>query len=174
MKALVVFCALVMAAAIGGAAEKKAKSAAGAKVVPHKQLQTLLPQMPGWTRGEPQGETIIEEVTLSRVQAEYIKGENSLTFEIIDTAMNKDLLAEMRELTKPGYSQKLPAGYVKATTIRGYPATEEWTPEARNGYLSALVSDRFVVKVSGSYVPSLETIRSGIEAFDFQKLAALK
>jgi hypothetical protein len=58
--------------------------------------------------------------------------------------------------------------------MRGCPATEEWTPEAKNGYLSALVSDRFVVKVAGSYVSSLETIRSGIEAFDFQKLAALK
>jgi hypothetical protein len=167
--------AFLAATALGAADKKKsAPRSAGGKVVSHERLQALLPDMPGWKRGEVQGETVVEDMSLSRVQTEYEKGESSLGFEIMDTMMNKDLLAELRPLIKAGYSEKRDDGYTKATTIRGFPATEEWTPEAKNGYISVLVADRFVVKVTGSSVPNVQTIRTAIEAIDLPKFAALK
>jgi hypothetical protein len=167
---------MLLAAAICGAAEKAKPSprAASVKVVPHEKLQALLPQLPGWTRGEVQGETVVQDTPISRVHVSYDRDVSSLDFEIMDTLMNKDLLAELRTLIKAGYNQKRNDGYTKATMVKGFPATEEWTTEPRNGYISVLVAERFVVKVTANTVMNVDVMRKAVEAVDLQKLAALK
>jgi hypothetical protein len=174
MNALRLFPVALLLATAWGASQPSKSAASTGKVVPHERLQALLPQLPGWTRGNVQGETVVEDTPISRIQVSYEKGESSLSFEIMDTAKNKDLLAELRLLIKPGYSEKRDNGYTKATEVRRFPATEEWTNEARNGYISVLVAERFVVKVTGEYVPNVDTIRKAVEAVDLEKLAALK
>lgn len=172
MKALAVF-SLVLLVATGFAADGKVKKGA-AKVVSHVKIQALLPQMPGWSRGEVHGETVNDDPPIARVHVSYEKAESQLAFEIMDTVMNKDLLSEMREKTKPGYSEKSSLGFTRATTVKGFPAVEEWTPEAKNGYVSVLVAERFTVAVTGSFVANLDTIRRAVEAIDLQKIAELK
>jgi hypothetical protein len=176
MKTLWIICLAIVTATAWGAVDKKKSSPRNptAKPVPHERLQGVLPELPGWKRGEVHGETVLEETSISRVQVDYDKGESTLGFEIMDTLMNKDLLAELRPLIKAGYSDKRSDGYTKAIMIRGFPATEEWTNEAKNGYIAALVAERFIIKVTGSSVPNIEAIRMALEAVDFQKLAALK
>ncbi len=178
MKTLGIFCALILTATATAlsAAEKKKSTprSASAKVVPFERLQTFLPDMAGWKRGEIRGETVIEETSISRVQVNYDNGESSLSFELMDTGMDKNLLAELKDMIKPGYSEKQGGTYIKATTVAGHPATEEWTKEARNGYISVLAGGRFVLKVTGSGVTNVEVIRQAVEAVDLKKLAALK
>jgi len=140
------------------------------KLVPHESLQALLPQLPGWERGEPKGETVTSGISVSRVTAEYDKGDSSLTFELMDTSMNQALLAPLMVLVKAGYIDRRSDGYTKATTVGGFPGTEEWTPEAKNGEVSALVGGRFVVKATGNSVANVGVIREAVEAIDLKKL----
>jgi hypothetical protein len=136
-------------------------SSSSVKPVPHEQLQALLPTLPGWTRGEMRGETVAEDA-ISRAQADYEKGMSGLSFQIMDTAMNKDLLAQAEAKVRGG------------TSIGGFPAFEEWTAEAKNGEIQILVGGRFTVAVTGSSVDDLTVIRKAVEVMDLKKLAALK
>jgi hypothetical protein len=144
------------------------------KVVPFESLQALLPDMPGWTKGEPKGETETVGVSVSRVQVDYDKGESTLSFEIMDSSMNQALIGPMTALLKTGYSEKTTDGYKRGTTVGGFPGSEEWTSTSKRGVVTALVGGRFIATVTGEGVPDIETVRKAVEAIDLKKLAALK
>jgi hypothetical protein len=178
-RALVAMLVLVTAACGGSqdappaTAQAPAASAGSGpvSVVPHASLEALLPALPGWTRGEPKGETDRAE-SVSRVTVDYERPGSTMSIEIMDTSKNENVLAVMRStLASP---QPSPGTTVAKTTVGGFPAVEEWTAEAKNGVISVLVAERFTVGVTGSSVPDLATIRAVAEAIDLQKLAALK
>lgn len=172
---ILLFLALVSTAwAAEGKAKGKAGGAGRPAVVAHERLQDFLPKLPGWKRGDVQGETVTRGLRIARLQVDYEKGESGLSFEIMDTLGDKNLLEELRSLIKPGYAEKRNDGYTKATTIKSWPAVEEWTNEVRNGFISVLVAERFVVKVTGSTLDKVETMRAAIEAVDLDRLAGMK
>ena len=138
-------------------------AASGIKVVPHETLQTFLPTLPGWTRGELKGETEAAD-GIARAQAEYEKPGSALTVTIMDTSMNRDLLAQMND-PSPGFSK---------TTVSGYPGVQEWTDAAKSGDVQILVGGRFNVSINGNAMPDLATLRAVFDAIDLKKLAALK
>jgi hypothetical protein len=142
-------------------------------VVPHESLEALLPTLPGWTRGEPKSETDRTE-NVSRVTVNYDQPGTGagISIELMDTSRNENMVAAARSaVTSPVPS---PGTTVAATTLGGFPASEEWTAEAKNGVVNVLVADRFTVAVTGSSVADLATIRAVASAIDLQKLAALK
>ena len=173
MKRLNVVCVLLLVAACS--TPDQARPASKAKVVPHEKLLELLPALPGWTRGVPQGTTDTDEA-VSRVQVDYNQGQGigGLSIEIMDTTMNADILGPLTELLKANRTETVAAGTRKVTTVAGYPATEEWTPEAGNGVISVLVADRFVIGVTGNSVGDVSVLRKVCDAIDVKKLAALK
>src|SRR5262245_35513662 len=126
-----VFCAVLIIVAVLPAAEKT-KPSAGGKVVPFEKLLALLPEMAGWERQTPRGETVRGNPPMSRVTADYEKGEGTLSFELMDLAGSKEMVAQAREQMKPGFSEKRGEGYTKAITLRDFPGTEEWSPEYKN------------------------------------------
>ena len=143
----------------------------GVTVVPHTALEALLPDLPGWTRGTPKSETDRAE-NVSRVTVDYDQPGSTISIEIMDTSRNEHLIGAARSaIASPVAS---PGTTVGTTTIKGFPASEEWTAEAKNGVVQVLVADRFTVAVTGSSVADLATIRAVASAIDLQKLAALK
>lgn len=144
------------------------------KVVPFESLQALLPDLPGWTKGEPKGETETVGVSISRVQVDYEKGDSTLSFELMDSSMNQALLAPMAALVKTGISERTSDGYKKGTTVGGLPGTEEWTSTSKRGVVTVIAGGRFFATVTGEGVPDIETVRKAVEAIDLKKLAALK
>ena len=91
-----------------------------------------------------------------------------------DSSLNQMLTSAFLMGAKAGVVEKTADGYTKGTTVAGFPAVESWTPAAKNGELGLLVGGRYLVKVNGSTVPDVETIRKAVEAIDLKKLAALK
>ena len=180
-------CAVLLfaaAAACGGsapadtsstpAASGSAASTSASKVVPFERLQALLPQVDGWTRGEPKGETDTSE-SVSRVQVNYeARDQGGLSVEIMDTSANRLMLEPMLAMIKSGYESNQGGTVTKATTVAGFPGYEEWTSESRNGVVGVLVEGRFTVAVTGSFVPDLATIRKVANAIDLKKLATLR
>ena len=146
--------------------------AAGLTLVPHTTLETYLPALPGWTfEYQPRGDTDTAE-GYARIQVNYARGENGMSIEIVDTMKNPNVLDPLpATLASDAAAQQ--AGLTR-TTVGGFPGVQEWTPEPRNGEVTVLLSDRFVVKAVGSTVPDLATIRAAVEAVDLKKLAAVK
>lgn len=140
---------------------------ANVRVVPHTTLEALLPALPGWQRGTPRGETDTEE-SVSRVTVDYDKGPSTLSFEFMDSSLNNDVLALIKEAIK-GQNPEM-----KPTTLAGFPGAEEWTQESKRGSVHILVAGRFMVAVTGEHVPDLAAVRQAVQAIDLQKMAALK
>ncbi len=113
-------------------------------------------------------------ISISHVQANYEQGDASLSFEILDSSNGSMLLAPFNMMARAGYVEKTSEGYTKATTIAGLPGVESWTTADKNGDVAVLVGGRYLLKVSGSTVPDVETIRKALEAVDLKKLAALR
>src|SRR5262245_7176991 len=151
-------------AAAGPAAQSRRPSV---RVVPHATLQSLLPNMPGWQRGEPRGGTDTEE-SVSRVTVDYDKPPATLSVEFMDSSLNEDVLALIKEAIA-GRNKEM-----KPTTLAGFPGAEEWTEESHRGSVHILVGGRFMVVVTGETVPSLAFIRQAAETIDLLKMAALK
>ncbi len=145
---------------------------AGLTLVPHTTLETYLPALPGWTfEYQPRGDTDAAE-GYARIQVNYSRGESGMSIEIVDTMKNPNSLDPLpATLASDAAAQQ--AGLTR-TTVGGFPGVQEWTPEPRNGEVTVLLADRFVVKAVGSTVPDLATIRAAVEAVDLKKLAGEK
>ena len=177
--------ALVVVGCGGGAATSgdatassspAAAPAASSKVVPHAKLEEFMPSVTGWTRETPpKGETDAEQ-GVSRVQADYAQpgGMGGMSLEIMDVSTNASMLEPMRQALRIQGVEKTNTGTKKATTVAGFPATEEWTPEPGNGVVSVLVADRFAVTATGSSVGDVSAIYKFLESVDLKKMSALK
>jgi hypothetical protein len=180
MKLNSIACALTLllaAVACGSAGETPPASAL--KVVPHEKLLELLPTLAGWTKGAPQGTTEATE-NVSRVQVDYTQdgGIGGLSIEIMDTAMNPDILAPLQGLIKANRTDTSGDAQMPTTTspadVLGFPAIQEWTPGVSNGTLSILVAGRFTVGITGNSLAGSDVMKKAAEAMDLKKLAALK
>jgi len=167
-------------AASGSAAASTAAASSGStgssKVVSHEKLVALLPAMAGWTQDfEPRGETDAA-LNVSRVTVDYTRegGTGSIGIEMMDVVANSAMLAPLKQMLKLQGERKTAAGVEKVTSVAGFPAVEEWTAEAGNGSMSVLLSDRFVVTVTGNSVGSVDVIHKVMEAIDLKKIAALR
>lgn len=192
VRLMVSLCLAVAGVACGGAsgdstarndsaastAGSSGSSSSSAKVVPHEKLAELLPNIPGFKRESDVNASTDPDANVSRVQLDYIQdggGTAGLSVEMMDVAANSVMLAPMKELLRLQGTRQTAAGTEeKVTSIAGYPAAQEWTPQANNGSVSVLVGDRFLIKVTGSSVANVDVISKAVEAIDLKKIAALK
>ncbi len=161
-----------MAAALSGAAS----SPDGKPVdpIPFQTLQTHLPTVDGWERGEVEGERMTSPVPFSQVETQFRKGDSRIDVKIIDTGFAQMLIAPWSMMLASGYSRESTNGYEKATTVSGNPAIEKWQAKQRRGELNVLVNKRFMVTVEGHRVDDVKDVQAFASAIDFGKIAALK
>ena len=147
-----------------------------ATAVPFESLVALLPEMAGWKRGEPKGEEVSTPIfiSISRAEARYEMGDSTMTIEITDTALSQMLIAPLAMFFHPGYAERSPNGFKRATKIAGHPAVEDWNSRSKRGEVTVLVASRFLLKASGDDVASIDVARKAAESVDIGKLAALK
>lgn len=180
MKPLSLLASLGMAVCVvagPGAAPSVSFSAPPGQVVPHEKLAALFPTIPGFTRESDPTGTTDTEVHVSRAQADYTQesgGSGALSVEIMDVSTNSMMLAPFKEIQRHPGTHNTETGTQKATTVAGFPAYEEWTPQAGNGVVGILVADRFLVTVTGSSVGRVDVIYKALESIDLKKIAALK
>lgn len=167
MRSVCLACWLV----IGGNVATTADAAQACRAVRHPQLEALLPDLPGFVRDRPVGETDDAEA-VARTTVDYEAGAAQISIELMDSCRNPDMLSQLREF----FTQGAPATAgtsMRSLAIHGFPAYEEWTAESRHGEVHILVADRFMVKVTGDLVDR-GAIERAAEAIPLQKLAALK
>jgi hypothetical protein len=155
-----------MAAAFG------AKTADGKPVetLTFQVLETALPSVSGWEMGKPRGERTTAPFPFSKTETSYKNGEQTVRVGITDAAGAAMLLMPVRMMVATGYSKETSDGYEKATTVSGQPAVEKWQPEGKDGELTILANDRFVVEVRGRDIDGVKTLHDFASKIDFGKL----
>ena len=162
-----------MAKAMAGmAAAMGAKTADGKPVEPiaFQTLETALPSVSGWEMAKPRSERMTSPMAYSKTEANYKNGDQSIRVGITDTAAAMMMLMPVRMMVATGYSKETSDGYEKATTISGQPAVEKWRAADKDGELTILANDRFVVEVRGRDVPDVKTLHDFAAKIDFGRL----
>lgn len=155
-----------MAAALG------AKTADGKPVEPlaFQTLEAALPSVSGWEMEKPNSERMTSPVPFSKTETEYKNGEQSVRVTITDTAAAMMLLMPVRMMVATGYSRETSNGYEKATTVSGQPAVEKWQSADKDGELTILAGDRFIVELRGRNVANVKTLHDFAAKTDLGKL----
>jgi hypothetical protein len=153
-------------------------AAAGKKVTPvdFRELKVLLPEeLPGMKRTRAEGERAAAMgVNISKAEGEYKKEGSSVHISLMDMGT----LSGMAALATVGWAmaeidKETETGYEKTSTYQGYKSHEEYNRQSKDGEVTVLVADRFVVEVRGNNLP-MEGITAALAAVDLSKLAAMK
>ena len=156
MKALLVVASVaslvfgMLVAGITAASATVPQASQAAKAVDYKLLVALLPGVPGWEKGDVNGEQ-------SEMLGMLIQG----------------MLMPFTMMSS-GLHEKTAEGYRRGTTVAGHPGWEEWENQTKNGDVNVLVAGRFIVHASGYDLPSMDPLKEIIAALPAAKLAALK
>ncbi len=162
-----------MAKALQGAAAALAVKGADGKPIepmPFQTLETALPSMSGWQMDKPEGERMTSPVPFSKTETDYQNGDERIQVSITDTAAAMMLLMPVRMMVATGYSRETSNGYEKAVSVNGMPAVEKWNSAGKDGELTVLVNDRFIVQFDGRNVSGVKTLHDFAAKTDFGKL----
>ena len=159
----------------GNAMQQMQKGPSGENIQPveFEALLALLPDVSGWEKETPKGESMTVPVKFSQAETAYTKDEARIEVKIVDTAMAQMLTMPYQMFLMTGYSTRTSAGYEKATKVAGQPGWEKWDSEAKRAEVGLIVGQRFLVTVDGSNT-DVKTVQDLIGKIDMGKLAALK
>jgi hypothetical protein len=152
------------------------KTPDGQKVEPVKieELVAMLPQLEGWEQQKPEGERMTAPFPTARAEANYTKGDASISIEIIDSSFSQLLLTPVAMFLQSGYAKESSSGYEKSATVNGQPGWEKWDGDRKRGEVNALVGKRYLVSIEGSNVSDINPLKDAASRMDFNRLAALK
>lgn len=138
-----------------------------------RSLVGMLPDVPGWEKEKPEGESMTSPVRFSQASTAYTKGDARIELKIVDTAMSKLLTMPYQMFLASGYSKESMDGYEKAVKVNGQPGWEKWNSESKDAELGTIVGERFLVTVEGSGA-DIKDVQAVAGRLDMAKLAALK
>jgi hypothetical protein len=187
--ALAALTTAVVTAACGGAAKSDqppapasppttaappAGTAAPVAPVAPESLASLLPDLPGWTKGAARSELVTSPVAYSRAEAHYQQGESTIELGLVDSGFQPVVLAPIQLFLAPGSEERTGGTIRRAFSVSGLPGSELWTAAAHRGEVTLLVSSRFIVTATGRSVPRIDPLRAAVRAVDTNRLAALR
>jgi hypothetical protein len=137
-------------------------------------LEPFFPSIPGWERGEIQGQKSIESVSVTEAHVEYHRGQAQVDASITDSGVNKSYVAAFTLFVTQGYKKETPTGFERAVKVEDYPAWERWNGDAKNGELNVLVAGRFVVQLDGMEIENTKILHELLQEFDLKKIGQVK
>jgi hypothetical protein len=173
----VLVATLTLQAQQQGAAAQEPK---GPPMVSVAALQPLLPTLDGWTKAKSGGNRVVisDEAGYTFADGVFTKGNMNVRVTVADTAATQDCLLSLATMvtTLPeGYSDEVPpATVIKRLTVNGMPAAYRWDGEKREGEYTVVIGGRFVAKVEGTNLETVDALRAILDQIDMQKLGALK
>jgi hypothetical protein len=159
----------------GNAMQQMQKGPGGENIQPvdFEALQALLPDISGWDKEKPKGESMTAPVKFSQAETAYTQGDARIEVKIVDTAMSKMLTLPYQMFMMTGYEKETSSGYEKAAKVGGNPGWEKWDSESKRAELGLIVGQRFVVTADGNGT-DVKTVQGVLAKMDLAKLAALK
>jgi hypothetical protein len=160
-------------AAATGAASDAAANAAAARLVPHARLEAFVPELEGWRRGDIAGAAIRLPAPASHVSVSYTKGAARIDLELTDTGGAPEFIEPLSTVAGTSFLQQTANGYMKGTSIAGFPAVESWSRSEKIGEITILLKRRFTVYADGTGLGDVEPLHRLIARVDLAGLAGL-
>jgi hypothetical protein len=160
---------------IGEEAQKMTKEGGKPKeTIDPKLLKGLLPtDIDGLKRTEAESEKVnMMGFGISTAKAKYESGNEQINISINDVAGAQIALMGLAAWSMASIDKETEHGYEKTTEIDGHKAFEKYNTDSKNGEISVLVANRFVVQVEGRGV-SMDKIKAALNDIDLDKLAGL-
>lgn len=142
--------------------------------VSFRDLQTVLPEVSGWTMEKPTGERMTSPVSFSQAEVRYTKGDADVDVKVVDSAFHQMLIAPWSMFLAAGYEKETSNGYEKSVTVGSHPGFEKWNSESKDGELNLVVAKRFLVTIEGSDIADAKVLHDFAVKMDTAKLASLK
>lgn len=144
-----------------------------AEPVSFRDLQTVLPEISGWTMDEPTGERMTSPIAYSQTEVDYSRDDQRIEVKIVDSGFNQMLIAPWAMFLGAGYERETDSGYEKSVSIDGHPGFERWDSGSKDGELNVVVAERFLVTVEGQDIDDTSVLHDVFSRLDTSKLAAL-
>jgi hypothetical protein len=158
---------------MAGAMAGKGPDGKPVEPISFRDLQTALPEVSGWTRGEVQGERMTSPIPFSESEVEYTKGDSHVTVKIVDSAFNQMLVAPWAMFLTAGYEKESTDGYEKSVTVSGHPGFEKWDSRNKDGEINLVVAKRFLVTIDGNNIADTSVLQEFASKVDAGRLVAL-
>lgn len=159
---------------VAGAMAGKGPDGKPVEPVSFRELQTVLPEVAGWTRDEPRGERMTSPFPFSQTEAQYTMGETQVDVKIVDSAFSQMLVAPWAMFLTAGYEKESSDGYEKSVNLGGNPGFERWNSQNKDGELNLVVAKRFLVTIDGNNISDTKVLQEFASKIDTGKLASLK
>jgi len=160
---------------IAESAEKMSKEGPKETIDP-KKLKELLPaDADGLARKEASSEknsAMGFGVSTAEGRYENDKGEN-IQVKIIDVAGTGMAMMGLAAWTMASIDKETDNGYEKTTDYEGHKAFEKYNSKNKDGEISVMVANRYIVQVEGNNV-SMDKIKSVLADIDLDKLKSLE
>jgi len=133
------------------------------EVVDFRILKEALPEkLSGMNRVSHTGQKSgIAGLSISSAEAVYEDGDRKITISLLDTGGLGAALGAMAAWSQLEIDQETDEGYERTTMIDGKKAIERYNRINKEGEISVIASDRFIVSVKGSQI-SEEDLRKAI------------
>ena len=129
---------------------QKAPDGTAYEPVSFRQLQEFLPDISGWEKQKPTGESMTAPVKFSQAETSYTQGDARIEVKIVDTAMSRMLTMPYQMFLMTGYQKETDSGYEKAAKVGGNPGWEKWDSESKHAEIGSIVGQRFLVTLEGT------------------------
>ncbi len=139
-----------------------------------QDLQTTLPDVDGWQKGEPRGERMTAPVPFSQAEADYSMGDSNISVKVVDSGFSQMLIAPWAMFLAAGYERESSEGYEKSVTVGGNPGFERYNKASRSGELNLVIAKRFLVTIDGDNVADTKVLHDFAAKMDASKLESLK
>ena len=142
------------------------------EAVDFRELKKLLPEkLLGMKRTNIEGERSgMAGFNFSQAQAEYEDGDKSMEISIVDGAGFAGIMTGMAAWSLMEVDRESSDGYERTTTIDGYKAYEKYDNSRKQGQISMIVEDRFIVNIEADEIGPKDMRK----ALDKLNLKALK
>lgn len=147
-------------------------------VIAPTALEPLLPAaIDGWTKIRSISYRVNDGCAYAFADALFVNGDAKLRVTVADTGFDADALMAVATIVRSfpaGHTETIPPDTViSRITYHEYPAATMWNSAKGEAESTVVVNDRFVAKVEGTRVDSLETLRGVLDKIDLKKLAEL-
>lgn len=142
--------------------------------VDYKALEAFLPDLPGWEKGEIEGEKVSAPLAISKTNVSYTKDDASIRVEITDSAHSQMFMAPFIVFLSTDYARESSSGYEKSIRIGNHQGWETYHRDGKEASVNLLVAKRYLVSLTGNGIEDTKVLRDAIGRIDLSRLAALK
>lgn len=142
------------------------------EAIDFRELKALLPErLAGMERTSIEGEkTGMGGFKYSVAKASYEAGDAKIEISIVDGAGFAGVVTGMAAWSLVEVDRETDNGYERTTTINGHKAFETYDSKRKEGQISVIVEDRFIVNIEGDRIASDKDLKRAFDALNLDKL----